>query len=998
MSRFILTLVLLGCALVCALTMPSRAQALDDPDLDYYTIETEHFYIHYYTGLEALARRTAKIHEEAHTILSPLLDWEPASKTHVVLTDKTDTANGSATVFARNRVIIYSMPPEPEGVLGYYDDWLRILVYHEYVHILHLDTTTDEAPLINAVIGKQLNPNQVLPRWYTEGVATMYESQRTGTGRVQSSLFQMWLRTAALEDKFFALGTATGNPIEWPMGSSAYLYGGFFLDYVTDTRGQDFVTKFNHEYGSRLIPFSLNQAAAAAGGDTFHEMWKEWTAHEQGQALAKRVAVRATGQTPLEFITDGGGSNRYPRRRPEHAQMSYQRAALDAHAAFATTPTTGPGQRGADKRVLFKTDGAGGAHDWTPDGKTLVYSRAVIIDNVYNFSDLFAQDISQNDEPTGDARRLTHEERAREPAVSPDGERLAYVRNVHGSMELVVRGLGWASDHTSELVVGAGRWPGDDDRHWQQISMPTWRPDGEALVFSWWRLDRRRRDLWMYEFNKPDGARLTNLTDDAAHDLDPQFGRDGKLYFASDRTGIYNAYVMDLQAMQTWQLSNVVNGVFSPRPSADGEWIYVSAYTSDGYEIARFRKPTRLWHKAPESYDGPVRRKYPSIDTSDWVTRRYEPWRWLAPLTFTPELALLFSGTGLGGTIQGSDPVGHHSWLLGGAWTTGPEFVDQSSALSTSYRYGAWPINVGLSGSVRTFPETRSLIAENQYIPLSERSYSAGLSASYPIRSVHDTLSVATSADLRYNTFLDQPDLDHNPADIEPVFPEDGFFGDLRFTLSYSNLEYYPQGVSVTDGFNGRLSLGLQNDLSDTDINSVSLTYGFGAFVSLPFVDASFFDHHVLALKLNGGIIRSNFPGSRGFAIGGYSPQDVLTDIVLQQPSGQFVLRGYPPRFTSGDQYQVWSGEYRFPIYNFDQGFSTVPVFFRRLKGALFADTGAAYSGYLSDTDLFTSVGGEAQLGATFGYFLGGSLRLGYAHGLAEEGVSEWYLRYGGGF
>jgi hypothetical protein len=975
------------CALVCALLLPDRAYALDDPDLDYYTIETEHFYVHYYTGLEALAKRTAKVHEEAHTILSPLLDWKPAGKTHVVLTDKTDTANGSANVFGRNRVIIYSMPPEPEGVLGYYDDWLRILVYHEYVHVLHLDTTTDEAPLINSVIGKQLNPNQVLPRWYIEGLATLYESQRTGTGRINSSLFQMWLRTAALEDKFFALGTATGSPIEWPMGSAAYLYGGFFMDYVTETRGQEFVRKFNHEYGSRLIPFSLNHAATAAGGDTFHEMWKEFAAHEQGEAMAKRAVVRAKGETPLEFVTDGGGSNRYPRRRPGHGQMTFHRADLESHAAFAATQTTG-----TKERVLFETDAAGGAHDWTPDGETLVYGRSVIFDNVYRFSDLFAQDVS-GDESTGRLRQLTHRERAREPAVSPDGERLAYVRNTHGSMELVVRGLGWSSDQSSEVLVGSSKWPGDDDRHWQQISMPTWRPDGQALVFSWWRLDRRRRDLWMYEFDKPDGERLTNLTDDAAHDLDPYFDQDGKLYFASDRTGIYNAFVMDLETMEAWQLSNVVNGVFSPRPSADGTWIYVSAYTAEGYEIARFRKPTSLWHKAPESYEGPARRTYPPVDDSDWVTGRYESWRWLAPLFFTPELAVLFSGTGLGGTLQGYDPVGHHTWTLSGLWTTGPEFVDDSSALSANYSYGAWPIDVGLSGSIRTFPETRSLVAENQYIPLSERSYSAGLFASYPIRSVVDSLRVSTSTSLRYNTFLNQPELDHDPADIEPIIPEDGWFGDLRLSLSYANLERYPQGVSVTDGYNGRVSFTLQNDLADSDVNAVSLTYGFGAFASVPF-----FDHHVFALKLNGGIIRSNFPGSRGFAIGGYSPQDVLTDIVLQQPSGQFVLRGYPPGFTRGDQYQVWTGEYRFPIHNFDQGFSTVPVFFRRIKGALFADAGAAYNGYLSDVDLLKSVGAETQIDATFGYFLGGSLRLGYAHGLDDGGVSEWYLRYGGGF
>ncbi|MFW5968184.1 MAG: hypothetical protein ACOCV2_11730, partial [Persicimonas sp.] len=151
-------------------------------------------------------------------------------------------------------------------------------------------------------------------------------------------------------------------------------------------------------------------------------------------------------------------------------------------------------------------------------------------------------------------------------------------------------------------------------------------------------------------------------------------------------------------------------------------------------------------------------------------------------------------------------------------------------------------------------------------------------------------------------------------------------------------------------------------------------------------------------LGVTGGIRRSNFLGARAYAVGGYSSQDVLTDLVLQQPRGQFVLRGYPPGHSRGSQYQVWNAEYRFPIWDLDQGFSTVPVFLRRAKGALFADAGGAFDGYLADADFLTSVGAEAQLDAVFGYRIGGSLRLGYARGLSEGGVHEWYVRYGGGF
>ena len=72
--------------LVCTAAAP-RASALDDPGLSYHTITTRHFHVHYFTGLEDLAKKVAVTCEEAHQLLSPLFDWVPATRTHVFVTD-----------------------------------------------------------------------------------------------------------------------------------------------------------------------------------------------------------------------------------------------------------------------------------------------------------------------------------------------------------------------------------------------------------------------------------------------------------------------------------------------------------------------------------------------------------------------------------------------------------------------------------------------------------------------------------------------------------------------------------------------------------------------------------------------------------------------------------------------------------------------------------------------------------------------------------------------
>lgn len=263
-------------AFVCIwIVRPGSAVAVDDPTLDRETLQTEHFYVHYPDKLRGFARRTAEVAEEAHEIMTPLLGENPEGRTHIVVNDDVDTANGSANVFGRRIIRVFAMPPAPSGVLGYYTDWLRILVYHEYAHILHLTTESDILETLNTVVGDVLHPNALLPSWYVEGLAVMYESRLTGSGRNHSSLFQMWLRAAALDDELFSIGTVSGSPISWPQGTAPYLYGGSFLEYIVDRHGLEFARKFNQMYGQRAVPYALNVTARRAGGDTFHRMWRD---------------------------------------------------------------------------------------------------------------------------------------------------------------------------------------------------------------------------------------------------------------------------------------------------------------------------------------------------------------------------------------------------------------------------------------------------------------------------------------------------------------------------------------------------------------------------------------------------------------------------------------------------------------------------------------------------------------------------------------------------
>ncbi len=982
---------LFASALLCLfsiLLMTTPAQAIDDPDLDYYTISTPNFYVHYHDGIEDLARRSAIIAEESHEVLSPLLDWKPGGRVHMLITDDRDTANGFARVFGRNFITIYAKPPTPENNLGYYDDWLRVLIYHEYVHILHIDTKTGLPDWINRVIGKQYHPNTVLPRWYKEGVAIYYESHSTGRGRVQSPIFRMWLRTAALDDELFSLGQSTGLPFEWPSGTGPYLYGAFFIDYLGRTQGENYIRDFNHRYGERTIPFAMQYITDEITGGTLDDHWEGFIAETKGEAVARKVAVEAAGKTQLELLSDGGGRNRYPVIRPDGSQdVTFLRADLTQHPVFASLSHSDAGHDGAAVPIR-DADGARGRPAWSPDGETIYFSRSEPHENVYTFTDLFAYTPS-----TGRLRRITHGDRAREPDISPDGKEMVHVRNRAGTMELVRRPL--ITPDREEVLLGRHDWEPEEDGHWQQISTPVYTPDGDGVVFSWWRADRRQRDLYLYRF---DTEEWEKLTDGPTHDMDPSFGPDGLLYFTSNVDDIFNIHAMDLDTGEVWQVSNVVRGVFHPQVTPDGEWIYVYTYTHRGFEIARFRHPQQLTRedRRPVERNSPKiafpEQTYPGVD----YPQPYRPWRWMQPMFFSPDFGVISDGAGFGGTIRGYDPVEHHEYTVSGAYTTGPSFGDGGLNLGARYRYSGGAFNITTGARTQNVLRSERIVAGSEFVPYIERLSRANVDIAYPIRLHEGSFSLRLGYDVEYSTERERADFRHEPGDIRPEEPELGFLNELSFGISYSDLSRYPHSVSTERGVSAGTSVGLQSPQLGHRDSNVNLTYNLNFYRPNPLVD-----RHVFALRLRGAINRSATRANRLYSIGGHAPQDVLTSTIFQDPRGGFPIRGYPPAVTRGDQYQVWKLEYRFPLMEFDRGFSTTPLFLRNLKGSVFVDSGAAFSGHLSDaiTDEFrTGIGAEIQLDTVIGFYETNRFRLGHARGLNEDGISDWYLFFGGSF
>lgn len=214
-----------------AIDVPSLGDTLGiSPFAEYKVLTTTHFRITYPKALQEQAKQAAVYYEEAHTILSKALKWEPRNRVAVLLLDSADAANGLTSPVQRLGMVLYVTPPDHFFSTNYYDDWFRLLVFHEYVHFLNMDATRGIYEPLRILLGDLILPNLFWPSWMLEGLAVYYETRLTQAGRGRSPYYEMILRAAVEKG---VLGNResidfgrihTENPY-FPGGETAYLVG-----------------------------------------------------------------------------------------------------------------------------------------------------------------------------------------------------------------------------------------------------------------------------------------------------------------------------------------------------------------------------------------------------------------------------------------------------------------------------------------------------------------------------------------------------------------------------------------------------------------------------------------------------------------------------------------------------------------------------------------------------------------------------------------------------
>lgn len=936
--------VLLCCVVLCSFVTSSSA-AIYDPAKKWHTIKTKHFKIHYPEHIEDVAMRAADIFEDVHATLSPELSWKPRSRTEVVLTDDTDEANGFATVLPYNKIILFVAAPRGDSILANYDDWLRLLITHEYTHILHLDKVGGPWWVFRLLLGKTVSPAGVVPVWIKEGFATYEETKHSapGRGRGNSTTTEMMLRTLVAENDFPKIDEADGLQWRWPSYLAAYIYGVSFIQYLVETYGEEKFLKFNQHVQGSLLLTMINHQANRIYGKSFYILWNEW--HE---VLKKKYQpkIQALGElTPLEpLIKEREPDAQYssPAYAPTGTEVAYTLRSPHHSSKIRVYDVA----KGVD-RLLMNVAGATRAA-WRPKSDGLVVSVLGRYKRYHSFYDLINLDLH-----TMKKSVLTEGERAKDPAVHPDGTKILYVAGSGGKDVLKI-----FDRETKEIIALTS------ENEVVQYYRPTWSPDGEFIATSL----HSEAHGWKLYLLSADGKRQRRLTRGKGTELDPAWAPDGKsIFFASDETGISNIYRVWLDRGKVERITNTATGLFQPT-TRDGDWIVAQHYHAGGYDLVRFRVPQKPYavtervrapfvktheikNEAVSSEQTPAPKKYSAFGTSLLIPRYISP-----NAFFTGDTTIFTAMTGA------TDALRWHTWSGGVSYRLDAAHLGYFG----SYSYARYrPIlSAGFQDAVVNFGNLLFLGTGRVVHYYEERRGGYG-ALTLPINRHAFSLSFAYQ--------------DHFPKSfLDPVLEEPGLntgiFAGPRLVYAYGEAEGYPASISIEEGRRVRLFTSTTDSTFGSGERNEQVIFAgdWREYIGLP-------HHHVIALRGAGGMTWRDTLVQGTFSMGGALGEGTLAG------GGSlfyFPLRGLPVSTLSRTRAMLFSAEYRIPLLAPQRGLGTTPFFIKHIHAAVFADYGNAWNAHEAGSDRFADFFDQFMLG------VGGELRsdLVVGHGLPLVG------------
>ena len=323
------------------------------------------------------------------------------------------------------------------------------------------------------------------------------------------------------------------------VGTMACASGGKGIVYVSEEDGNAEIYVVEPESGDS---YAVDSRPSSTESSPRWSPDGTYIAFVSGELGNLHIAVAsADGKEPVRRLTLSEGSasdgnQESPRWDADGGQIAYV-TDMDGHSdVYVVSPNIGNGEPGSPIRIT-SGDTEEFLGDWSPDGQWLVFSRR---------GGEEAQGLWLRNPAGVNLFQLTSGNDLA-PVWSPDGDAIAFVRNVEGNRDIYLLlpedDDDWRGPVKAEPLITS---PEADHS-------PAWAPDGDTLVY----VSNRDGNPEIYVIETDDDNSPLRLTTNEAEDVQPVWSPDGKrIAFVSDLHGEGEIFVMDADGSNQQRLTH----------------------------------------------------------------------------------------------------------------------------------------------------------------------------------------------------------------------------------------------------------------------------------------------------------------------------------------------------------------------------------------------------------------------------------------------------------
>ena len=531
--KYFTTVVILATSLLQA-TGAWMMSGRTHPELKWYTIETNHFDVHYHEGIRDIAVQGASIAEQVRPILMEQMGLDTLRRLDIVFTTEDEVLNGFA--MPSNHTVIWV--DQNDAALWVGDEkWMRTVLAHELQHLVFFNTVKTWLPEpMNAIYAG-------VPGWIVEGLAEYYTEKwrpfrydishkghviGNTVHKIQDPHNDGFSKSLYLADRF---GDSTIVKILSDRNNAK------LLDFKKSFKKHTGVKlkQFNEDWRRHMNTFFFGQRAQKERVEDVgrvHKLpLKRMAAFDyfNDSLRVAMVGQLSKGQGDLSLVVatrDTAKENKEWKKRVEKAEKKGKK----------------PKKVKPKWKIKEFDHGIFGELiqnlDVAPDGESIIYPKYRFGQHQSLQFGIWKLDIESKKKTL-----LTPHMRANYPQYSPDGSKIVFVAHENSTTQLYT--MNADGSDIKPLTMNEGD---------TQIITPMWRPDGKAVAFAQSDPDGLM-DLHIMDLAT---GRVSQITDSHEGDYAPIWHPDGKKI---SYTGLYdytpNLYTHDLETGETIQNTDI---------------------------------------------------------------------------------------------------------------------------------------------------------------------------------------------------------------------------------------------------------------------------------------------------------------------------------------------------------------------------------------------------------------------------------------------------------